>query len=1003
MLIYRPLILTLFFIFFLWPGDIFAQSNETISFQAPDSWVVQNTIDIPDDTPLDDIDNGVYYIHMDNQVNVATHQKTRYFSRYVKRIVNQEGLEAASQINLSYDPLYEDIILHSLIIHRGETRIDKSASARISTLQRESDLEEQLYNGRLTTNIIIDDIRVGDVLEYSFTFIGSNPVYQDLFSYSRYTQWDVPVHTQYLRVLWGKSNPLYLKTLNTDLNVTEKSYGTSREYTFLLNDTPPMRINTEIPKWYYPYSQIYFYETQSWSDIAKWADTLYDNVIDSTDETEQIAADINRTFHDPKEQTAAALKYVQSNIRYLGIEMGTNSHMPSPPDETLSRRYGDCKDKTVLFISILKALNIEAFPVLVGTDIKDYIAKLPPVANVFDHVIVKVVIDGKTYWLDPTRSYQTGKLDNIFQPDYGYGLVVDKKTDALESMSNANNLSKKTVKDFFDLQAGPEHNATFRCVSEHQGYFAEKLLYKIASMGMTNLQKKYVDFYSDFYPGIEVSGRFEKTDDAQTGAVTQEENYLIQKFWKYDEKKQEYVATFYADSIAPYLSKPAQVNRNSPYAFSHPYEIEHTIQARLDDINWSLPNKETILDNAFFYLRSNTDYESSSRTLTLTFAYRSKTDHIPADKIDTYLEEREKALDLLEYGIVQYPDDTKSSADPKESLQKENEEDDTESIGALIAILLFISGLIYAVVSWRLDARKEPVFEDVFFYPVSILKLLILSTVSFGLYTAYWFYRNYRYQKIKEQSAIMPIVRGIFFTLWYYPLYTNLYDDSMQRYDENRVLLKPLAVLFAIFFFLANLFAYEDEMIALLSFAMPLFLIPLANYINYINGEASEAYRYNSRWRVRHTVLTLLATPLILMSIADELHIIPSAKVVRGESLMHNDIRYMQRKNVFPSDETIQYFYSDAILSVRDDGNGFTENHVFSYWKEDGKLQVQKAAFSDIKRINVTYNEESILRTTITIVRKDGSSFPLYVSSEASLDKVFIKQLNAQWDSQRKK
>lgn len=764
----------------------------------------------------------------------------------------------------------------------------------------------------------------------------------------------------------------------------------------MLHDIPHYRANTETPKWFHPYASIYFYETQSWADIAKWAASIYDNVIENTDEVNRIAKDINSTYHTPKEQVAAALNYVQSNIRYLGIEMGTNSHMPSPPNETLNRRYGDCKDKTVLFISILKAMGIQVSPVLVGTDIKHHLSNLPPVANVFDHVITKVMIDKEIYWLDPTRSYQTGKLDNIFQPDYGYGLVVDSKTDALESMDNHGNIAKKVIHDIYDLHEGPEHNATFQCTTEHIGYFAEKLRYDIASNGITALQKKYVDFYSSYYTRVKALANLEEIDDPNTGNITQKEKYSIEKFWEYDKKEQEYSANFYADSIAPYLSKPEQIKRNSPYAISHPIDIQHTIEVKLDDINWSLPNKETVIDNAFFYLKSQMHYDKSARQMTLAYDFKSKTDHVPADKTEAYLSEVKKASDLLEYGIVQYD---QTSADEK-NIQDDGD-DMTESIIVLSLALLYFGGLIYTIVSWRMDAKKEPDFEEVFYYPVSLPKLLILSFVSFGLYMTYWFYRNNLYKKIKEDSSIMPIARGIFFTFWYYPLYASLYDDSMQRFNENKVLFKPLAILFAVLFFIVNLLGNKDGAISIVFFIMPLFLIPLANYINVVNGMTSAVYIYNSKWKLRHTVLVLLTVPLILLTIAEELNVMPNAKVVKGDQLMGYDVRYMQRKNVFPSNETILYFYSDAFWSIRDDGNGFTKNHVFSYWKEDGKLKVEKAHFSDIEEITVTYDDDRTSNTTITIARKDGSTFPLYISTDSSLDKVFAKELQMRWEMEK--
>ena len=62
---------------------------------------------------------------------------------------------------------------------------------------------------------------------------------------------------------------------------------------------------------------------------------------------------------------AAVLQLVQRDVRYLGIEVGPGSHAPTAPDKVYQRRFGDCKDKATLIITMLSALEIPAFPVLI--------------------------------------------------------------------------------------------------------------------------------------------------------------------------------------------------------------------------------------------------------------------------------------------------------------------------------------------------------------------------------------------------------------------------------------------------------------------------------------------------------------------------------------------------------------------------------------------------------------------------------------------------------------
>ena len=53
-------------------------------------------------------------------------------------------------------------------------------------------------------------------------------------------------------------------------------------------------------------------------------------------------------YPDQPSQIVAALKYAQQQIRYVGLEMDSNSHVPTAPEETLKLKYGDCKDKASL-------------------------------------------------------------------------------------------------------------------------------------------------------------------------------------------------------------------------------------------------------------------------------------------------------------------------------------------------------------------------------------------------------------------------------------------------------------------------------------------------------------------------------------------------------------------------------------------------------------------------------------------------------------------------------
>ncbi|KAF2408384.1 hypothetical protein ACMSI6_14750 [Pseudomonas antarctica] len=66
------------------------------------------------------------------------------------------------------------------------------------------------------------------------------------------------------------------------------------------------------------------------------------------------------------------------------------------------------------------------------------------------------------------------------------------------------------------------------------------------------------------------------------------------------------------------------------------------------------------------------------------------------------------------------------------------------------------------------------------FYVISKTKLLVLSFLSFGLYTYIWSYKNWSVYKKAHQLDIWPLARAIFFIFFMHQLYRRA-DDRVAR------------------------------------------------------------------------------------------------------------------------------------------------------------------------------------------------------------------------------
>jgi len=97
------------------------------------------------------------------------------------------------------------------------------------------------------------------------------------------------------------------------------------------------------------------------------------------------------------------LARLHKDVRYTGIEFGSASIVPKPPEATLRQKYGDCKDQAALLIKMLRTAGIPAQMALIRSgDGVDVDPDLPGLGD-FNHAIVYV--PGTTpLWIDPTVS-----------------------------------------------------------------------------------------------------------------------------------------------------------------------------------------------------------------------------------------------------------------------------------------------------------------------------------------------------------------------------------------------------------------------------------------------------------------------------------------------------------------------------------------------------------------------------------------------------------------------
>jgi TPR repeat protein/transglutaminase-like putative cysteine protease len=547
------------------------------------------------------------------------------------QVNDPSALAAIGQYAIDYAPGYQKLTLHRVAILRGGEVLDRTRQTSIRVLQQEQQVQNGVYGGANTVQLLLDDVRVGDTLWITYSTEGANPVFGKRWS-DEYS-WDLgaPLELRRLTVLHPRKRPLRWRQLGDmkadALKPVIEQAGDMERIRFEGKGLEAIEAEPSTPADFTPRRLIQMSEYDSWQGVAGWAAALFPAAAPGPEGQALV-----RQFAqapDKAAQAAAALHWVQDEIRYFSVSIGENSHRPQAPEVVLRRRYGDCKDKAYLLVSLLAQLGIEARPVLVNAQAPAMPGKVTPSPTWFDHVIVGIDLDGQTWYVDPTRSGQKGALTQLPAPFPGApALPVDAAATALVKLPERDaglpgiEHVDRVVIDAFDGDAVLESRDIYR------GDYADSARRRLPAMSANELKKSALGQYEKTYPGLSLveAPRFE--DKVEQGSFEVVAKFRLPKPVEHAGGK--YSLPYTSQIIEGTLGIPNNLSRQFPFAYPSgkyagryrlrivwPKDVRHVGQVQAKTI-----------DNAF--LRVHEEYTFRGNYLDYLLDYRLKSDRIAA-------------------------------------------------------------------------------------------------------------------------------------------------------------------------------------------------------------------------------------------------------------------------------------------------------------------------------------------------------------------------------------
>ena len=221
---------------------------------------------------------------------------------------------------------------------------------------------------------------------------------------------------------------------------------------------PVDRAEADLPSDVPAYPSITFSTGVSWQQIADEYGKIVDKQIAAAD-LKALVSKITTGKSSREEKARAILQYLGREVRYTGVEFGEAALVPHSPSETITRKYGDCKDKASLLVAMLRVANIPAYIALLNAGSREDIIPDLPGIGMFDHAIVYVpgnVPGNPDLWIDATDEY--ARLGEIPDGDQGrLALVVRPDSNSLlhtPTTSSADNVLNEK-REIYLAENGP--------------------------------------------------------------------------------------------------------------------------------------------------------------------------------------------------------------------------------------------------------------------------------------------------------------------------------------------------------------------------------------------------------------------------------------------------------------------------------------------------------------------------------------------------------------------
>jgi len=333
-------------------------------------------------------------------------------STYAVRILNNEGRRAAVAAGVYETDIGKvDELKAWLIRPSGQVK----SYGKDETIDRAEALNDVYDESRVKMISAVADAEPGAVFGYQIKSQSRPYFNQSLW----YFQESSPVISSRLTLVLPSG---WRATGITFNHATVEPVVSGTSYTWELRDLPAIEFEAAGPTWtnLAPRLAINYFPTEgakgsatrtfdSWTEVSRWYTEISDPQLASDEKITAKARELTANAKTELERIRAIATFLQ-RIQYISIQIGVGRWRPHAAAQVLTKSYGDCKDKANLMRAMLKAVDIQSYPVLIFSGDSTYVRDEWASPRQFNHCIVAVKVSAETQSPAVTQYPKLGRL-----------------------------------------------------------------------------------------------------------------------------------------------------------------------------------------------------------------------------------------------------------------------------------------------------------------------------------------------------------------------------------------------------------------------------------------------------------------------------------------------------------------------------------------------------------------------------------------------------------------